>query len=47
MIVVDASVILDLLLRTRSADTIARRLFRARESMHAPHLIGVCPEPGS
>jgi predicted nucleic acid-binding protein len=41
MIVVDASLILDLLLRTSSAEAIGRRLFRANETLHAPHLIDV------
>ena len=41
MIVVDASVILDLLLRTASSDAVARRLFQPGETLHAPHLIDV------
>ncbi|MFH1176968.1 MAG: type II toxin-antitoxin system VapC family toxin [Acidobacteriota bacterium] len=39
MIVVDASAILDLLLRTFAAPAIEDRLFATGESLHAPHLL--------
>ncbi len=39
MIVVDASVILELLLRTPAAEAIEPRLFDPAETLHAPHLI--------
>lgn len=39
MIVVDASAILDLLLRTPAAPAIEDRLFATGESLHAPHLL--------
>ncbi|HEX6068779.1 MAG TPA: type II toxin-antitoxin system VapC family toxin, partial [Longimicrobiaceae bacterium] len=39
MIVVDASAILELLLRTPAADRLAERLLDPDESMQAPHLI--------
>ncbi len=39
MIVVDASAILEVLLRTPAANPIGRRLFSARETLHAPHLL--------
>ena len=39
MIVVDASVLLELLLRTPSAKTAEGRLFASREALHAPHLL--------
>lgn len=41
MIVVDASAILELLLRTRKAHKIEDRMFGDGESWHAPHLIDV------
>ena len=41
MIVVDASVILELLLRTPAADALEARLFDAGETLHAPHLLDV------
>ena len=41
MIVTDASVILELLLRTPAADRVATRLFDAGETLHAPHLLDV------
>jgi predicted nucleic acid-binding protein len=41
VIVTDASVVLELLLRTPPADAIAARLFDARETLHAPHLVDV------
>ena len=39
MIVVDASVLLELLLRTPSARTAEGRLFASRETLHATHLL--------
>ena len=39
MIVVDASAILEALLRTPAAAVVEARLFRAEETLHAPHLI--------
>ena len=39
MIVVDASVILDLLLATSAAKTIDQRLFASVESLHAPQVL--------
>lgn len=41
MIVVDASVVVEVLLRTPAADAIAERLFTPRETLHAPHLMDV------
>jgi predicted nucleic acid-binding protein len=41
LIVVDASAVLDTLLRTPSAEAIEARLFRLGETLHAPHLIDV------
>ena len=41
MIVVDASAILEWLLRTPAADAVERRLFATGETLHAPHLIDV------
>lgn len=42
MIVLDASIILELTLQTPAATTIERRLFdRPGETLHAPHLIDV------
>jgi predicted nucleic acid-binding protein len=41
MIVVDASAMLEVLLRTPTAAAVERRLFDARQTMHAPHLIDV------
>jgi predicted nucleic acid-binding protein len=38
-IVVDASAILELLLNTPHAPRVAERLFAARETLHAPHLL--------
>jgi predicted nucleic acid-binding protein len=40
VIVLDASAVLELLLRTPSAEIVERRIF-ARQSLHAPHLIDV------
>ena len=39
MIVVDASVLLEVLLRTPAARTIEERLFAPGETLHAPHLV--------
>ena len=41
MIVVDASALLESLLRTPAAEAIDERLFRAGQTLHAPHLIDV------
>lgn len=41
MIVTDASVILELLLRTPAAEAIEARAFDAGETLHAPHLLDV------
>ena len=42
MIVVDASALLEVLLRTRAAQSVEARLFeKARPSLHAPHLLDV------
>ena len=41
MIVVDASTIIETLLRTPAAETVEERLFRARETLHVPHLLDV------
>lgn len=41
MIVVDASAILELLLRTRAAAAVEARLFDRNESLHAPHLLDI------
>lgn len=39
MIVVDASTLLEFLLNTDAAPRVAERLFDARETLHAPHLL--------
>lgn len=39
MIVVDASTLLEFLLNTDSAPRVAARVFGARETLHAPHLL--------
>lgn len=39
MIVVDASVVVDIFLRVPTADTAAYRLFHSGETLHAPHLL--------
>lgn len=39
MIVVDASVLLDVVLRTPAAAPLEARLFARRQSLHAPHLV--------
>ncbi len=41
MIVVDASTILELLLKTYGSEAVSRRLFRTTETLHAPHLVDV------
>jgi predicted nucleic acid-binding protein len=38
---VDASVVVEVLLNTPAANTIAERLFTPRETLHAPHLMDV------
>jgi predicted nucleic acid-binding protein len=39
VIVLDASVILEVLLRTADSDAIADRILQSREQLHAPHLL--------
>lgn len=39
MIVIDASAVLELLLQTPAAETVAERVFAAGETLHAPHLL--------
>ncbi len=39
MIVVDASALLEVLLRTPAAPSVEGRLFEPRETLHAPHLV--------
>jgi predicted nucleic acid-binding protein len=41
VIVTDASVVLELLLRTTAADAVETRLFNRGETLHAPHLLDV------
>ena len=41
MIVVDASALLEALLRTPAADAVERRLFDSRQTLHAPHLLDI------
>ena len=41
MIVIDASVVIEVLLRTPAGRSVEDRLFAAGESLHAPHLIDV------
>lgn len=41
MIVVDASALIELLLRTPAAEAVEERLFDAGHSLHAPHLLDV------
>ena len=41
MIVVDASALLEALLRTSAAEAVEKRLFAAGETLHAPHLLDV------
>ncbi|HJU16850.1 MAG TPA: type II toxin-antitoxin system VapC family toxin [Stellaceae bacterium] len=41
MIVVDASALIEALLRTPAAEAVEQRLFDARRTLHAPHLLDV------
>ena len=41
MIIVDASALLEVLLRTPAAAAVERRLFDSRQTLHAPHLLDV------
>ena len=41
MIVIDASVVLELLLRTPAAEAVERRVFKIGETLHAPHLLDI------
>ena len=41
MIVIDASALLEVLLRTPTAEAVERRLFDPRQTLHAPHLLDV------
>jgi predicted nucleic acid-binding protein len=41
VIVVDASALLEALLRTSAAKTVEDRLFASRQTLHAPHLLDV------
>ena len=41
MIVVDASALLEVLLRTSAAKVVEDRLFAPRQTLHAPHLLDV------
>ncbi len=41
MIVIDASALVEVLLRTPAAATVETRIFASGESLHAPHLINV------
>jgi predicted nucleic acid-binding protein len=41
LIVVDASALLEVLLRAPAAEAIERRLLDARQTLHAPHLLDV------
>lgn len=41
MIVVDASAVLEALLRTPAAATVERRLFEPSQTLHAPHLLDI------
>ena len=41
MIVVDASALLEVLLRTPAADAVEDRLFAPGQTLHAPHLLDV------
>jgi predicted nucleic acid-binding protein len=41
VIVVDASALLEVLLRTAAAEAVEKRLLDARETLHAPHLLDV------
>lgn len=41
MIVVDSSIILEILLRTKSAHGIEKKIFSRGQTLHAPHLIDI------
>jgi predicted nucleic acid-binding protein len=41
MIVIDASALLEALLRTPAATAVERRLFDPQETLHAPHLVDI------
>jgi hypothetical protein len=41
MIVIDASAVLEALLRTPAAGAVERRLFEPAQTLHAPHLLDV------
>ena len=41
MIVVDASAVLETLLRTPNAEAVEKRLFEPSQTLHAPHLLDV------
>lgn len=41
MIVVDSSIILEVLLRTKSAESIEKKIFSRGQTLHAPHLIDI------
>jgi predicted nucleic acid-binding protein len=41
VIVVDASALIEVILRTPAAGAVESRLFEARETLHAPHLLDV------
>jgi predicted nucleic acid-binding protein len=41
VIVVDASALLEVLLRTPAASAVEERIFAPRETLHAPHLVDV------
>jgi predicted nucleic acid-binding protein len=41
VIVVDASAVIEVLLRTRAAAAVERRVHDMRETLHAPHLIDI------
>jgi len=41
VIVIDASALLEVLLRTKAATAIEKRVFDSRQTLHAPHLIDV------
>ncbi len=41
MIVVDASAVIEVLLQTPAAFKASRRIFRAGETLHAPHLLDI------
>jgi predicted nucleic acid-binding protein len=41
VIVVDASALLEALLRTPAAAVVERRLFASRQTLHAPHLLDI------